>query len=102
LFRLRPASTLFPYTTLFRSATKEIVDDVFESVNDRKKAIKTLYIARSAIKHNMKDDLKDIQTPVCLIWGNQDNVTPPEVAVEFRSEEQSSELQSRENIVCRL
>lgn len=64
-------------------ATKEIVDDVFETVNDRKKAIKTLYIARSAIKHNMKDELKDIQTPVCLIWGKQDNVTPPEVAIEF-------------------
>ncbi len=64
-------------------ATKEIVDDVFETVNDRKKAIKTLYIARSAIKHNMKNDLKEIQTPVCLIWGKQDNVTPPEVAVEF-------------------
>lgn len=64
-------------------ATKEVVDDVFETVNDRKKAIKTLYIARSAIKHNMKKDLKDIQTPVCLIWGKQDNVTPPEVAVEF-------------------
>lgn len=64
-------------------ATKEIVDDVFETVNDRKKAIKTLYIARSAIKHNMKDDLKDIHTPVCLIWGKQDGVTPPEVAVEF-------------------
>lgn len=64
-------------------ATKEIVDDVFETVNDRKKAIKTLYIARSAIKHNMKKDLKNIATPVCLIWGKQDNVTPPEVAVEF-------------------
>src|SRR5690606_11603145 len=64
-------------------ATKEIVDDVFNTINDRKKAIKTLYIARSAIKHNMKNDLKDIQTPVCLIWGKQDGVTPPEVAVEF-------------------
>jgi pimeloyl-ACP methyl ester carboxylesterase len=64
-------------------ATKEIVDDVFETLNDRKRAIKTLYIARSAIKHNMKNDLKDINTPVCLIWGKQDNVTPPEVAIEF-------------------
>ena len=64
-------------------ATKEIVDDVFATVNDKKKAIKTLYIARSAIKHNMKHQLKDVQTPVCLIWGKQDSVTPPEVAVEF-------------------
>lgn len=66
-------------------ATKEIVDEVFNTVNDKKKAIKTLYIARSAIKHNMKDDLGSIQTPVCLIWGKQDSVTPPEVAVEFEA-----------------
>lgn len=66
-------------------ATKEIVDDVFETLNDRKKAIKTLYIARSAIKHNMKDDLKDIKNPVCLIWGKQDSVTPPEVAIDFHA-----------------
>ena len=64
-------------------ATKEIVDDVFETVNDKKKAIKTLYIARSAIKHNMKDQLHKIVAPVLLIWGKQDNVTPPEVAVDF-------------------
>ena len=67
-------------------ATKEIVDDVFETVNDRNKAIKTLYIARDAIKSNMKDDLIDIKIPVCLIWGKQDNVTPPEVAIEFNEE----------------
>lgn len=64
-------------------ATKEIVDDVFDTINDRNKAIKTLYIARSAIRHNMKNDLKNIHIPVCLIWGKQDNVTPPEVAIEF-------------------
>ena len=34
----------------------------------------------------MKADLKDIKIPVCLIWGKQDNVTPPEVAVEFNEE----------------
>lgn len=73
-------------------ATKEIVDDVFETVNDRKKAIKTLYIARSAIKSNLKRELKMIKTPVCLIWGKQDNVTPPEVAIEFNQEIEDSTL----------
>lgn len=73
-------------------ATKEIVDDVFDTVNDRKKAIKTLYIARSAIKHNLREELKNIQTPVCLIWGKQDNVTPPEVAVEFNEGLPNSDL----------
>jgi pimeloyl-ACP methyl ester carboxylesterase len=64
-------------------ATKEIVDDVFATVNDRMKLIKTLTIAKSAIRHNMSKDLPKIQTPTCLIWGKNDKVTPPEVAIEF-------------------
>lgn len=64
-------------------ATEELVDEVFSVVNDRMKGIKTVMLARSAIKHNMIKDLPTITTPVCLIWGKQDNVTPPEVAVDM-------------------
>ncbi|MBW8362587.1 MAG: alpha/beta hydrolase [Kaistella sp.] len=64
-------------------ATEDLVDEVFSVVNDRMKGIKTVMLARSAIKHNMLKDLPRIQTPVCLIWGKQDNVTPPEVAVDM-------------------
>ena len=64
-------------------ATKEIVDDVFETVNDRRKLIKTLAIAKSAIRHNMSKDLPRMYTPTCIIWGRNDNVTPPEVAEDF-------------------
>ena len=41
-------------------ATKEIVDEVFESVNDRNKLIRTLAIAKSAIRHNMAKDLPNM------------------------------------------
>ena len=64
-------------------ATKEIVDDVYATVNDRNKLIKTLAIAKSAIRHNMAKDLPKMHTPTCVIWGKNDNVTPPNVAVEF-------------------
>ena len=64
-------------------ATKEIVDEVYETVNDRIKLIKTLTIAKSAIRHNMAKDLPKMTTPTCIIWGKNDAVTPPEVAVEF-------------------
>lgn len=66
-------------------ATKEIVDEVFETVNDRNKLIKTLAIAKSAIRHNMSTDLPTMHTPTCLIWGKNDTVTPPEVADEFNT-----------------
>ncbi|WP_299528758.1 alpha/beta hydrolase [uncultured Lutibacter sp.] len=64
-------------------ATKEIVDEVYASVNDRSRVIKTLAIAKSAIRHNMAKDLPDMHIPACIIWGKNDTVTPPEVAVDF-------------------
>ncbi len=66
-------------------ATKEIVDDVFNTVNDRMKLIKTLTIAKSAIRHNMAKDLPKMHIPTCIIWGKNDIVTPPEVADEFHN-----------------
>lgn len=66
-------------------ATKEIVDEVFATVNDRIKLIKTLTIAKSAIRHNMAKDLPKMATPTCIIWGKNDKVTPPEVAEEFNA-----------------
>lgn len=65
-------------------ATKEIIDDVYASVNDRSKILKTLTIAKSAIRHNMAKDLPEMNLPVCIIWGKNDTVTPPEVGVEFQ------------------
>ena len=64
-------------------ATKEIIDDVYESINDRNKLIRTLSIAKSAIRHNMSNDLPSMTMPAGLIWGKNDTVTPPDVAKEF-------------------
>jgi len=64
-------------------ATQEIIDDVYNTVNDRIKLIKTLTIAKSAIRHNMAKDLPKMTTPTCIIWGKNDKVTPPDVALEF-------------------
>jgi pimeloyl-ACP methyl ester carboxylesterase len=63
-------------------ATKELVDEVYKSVNDRSRVIRILALAKSAIRHNMSKDLSRITIPVSLIWGKQDKVTPPEVAHE--------------------
>ncbi|ARV06483.1 alpha/beta hydrolase [Polaribacter sp. SA4-10] len=72
--------------------TKEMIDDVFEIVNDRSSVIRTLAIAKSAIRHNMANDLPEMKIPVCLIWGKQDNVTPPEVAIDFQKLLPNSDL----------
>ena len=52
-------------------ATKEVVDEVFESVNDRRKVIKILAMAKSAIRHNMAKDLPNIETPISTNLGRK-------------------------------
>ncbi|MFH1321496.1 MAG: alpha/beta hydrolase [Bacteroidota bacterium] len=68
-----------------KHATDSLVDECFEIVNDRHKLIRTLAFAKSAIRHNMADELPNIQVPACLIWGRDDKITPPKVAEEFKS-----------------
>lgn len=66
-----------------KSASKELVDEVYGIINDKNKLIRILSLAKSAIRHNMASELHNIKQPVCLIWGIQDNITPKDVAEEF-------------------
>ena len=75
-----------------KTATKELVDEVFATVNDRHRVIRILAMEKSAIRHNMKKDLHKIEIPVSLIWGREDKITPPEVAIEFSQELPDAEL----------
>ena len=75
-----------------KHATDELVNECFEIVNDRNRVIRILAIAKSAIRHNMAKDLPNMRMPVCLIWGRNDTITPPEVAEEFRAKLPDSEL----------
>src|SRR3712207_8202389 len=87
MIRRPPRSTLFPYTTLFRSATGRyavvlLVDlDGFKGVNDRDG-----HAAGDAV-------LKAVTSALCSTVRETDTV---------RSEEHTSELQSRQYLVCRL
>ena len=66
--------------------------EIFEIVNKREKVIRVLMMAKSAIRHNMKEDLPKIKQNTCIIWGKNDKVTPPEVGQEFHDQIPNSEL----------
>jgi pimeloyl-ACP methyl ester carboxylesterase len=74
------------------TATKELVDEVYEMVNVRLKAIKIIQLAKSAIRNNLGEELIQIKQPTLLIWGNNDNITPPFVGQEFQRLIPNSEL----------
>jgi 2-hydroxy-6-oxonona-2,4-dienedioate hydrolase len=75
-----------------KTTTDELVDEVFETVNDRMKVLRILTMAKSAIRHNMRKDIPNIKIPVCLIWGKDDVITPPNVGEEFHELLPNSEL----------
>lgn len=66
-----------------KTATKELVDELFEVISDREKALRIIITAKSAVRNNLEDLLDGIKVPTLLIWGAQDGVTPPFVADKF-------------------
>lgn len=74
------------------TATKELVDEVFEITNSRVKVIKIIALAKSAIRNNLGEELNQIKQPTLLVWGNNDIITPPFVGKEFNKLIPNSEL----------
>lgn len=64
-------------------ADKELVDEVYDIVNDRSKAIRVIAIAKSALRHNISERLGQIKKPALLVWGKQDTITPAFVGEKF-------------------
>jgi pimeloyl-ACP methyl ester carboxylesterase len=60
-------------------ATPELIDEVYASINDRRKLIKTLTIAK--VQFVTIWQRPHVRT--CIIWGKM-KVTPPDVAEEFK------------------
>ncbi len=73
-------------------ATDELVNEVFEITNNRIKVIKIIALAKSAIRNNLGEELNQIKQPTCLIWGNNDTITPPFVGKEFNRLIPNSEI----------
>jgi 2-hydroxy-6-oxonona-2,4-dienedioate hydrolase len=75
-----------------KMVTEELLDEIFEITNNRLKAIKIIALAKSAIRNNLGEELSQIKQPTCLIWGKNDNITPPFVGEAFLKLIPNSEL----------
>lgn len=65
------------------TATKELIEEVFETTKSIPKCLRIVAIAKSAQRNNMAEVIPEINVPVLLIWGLNDTITPPSVAHEF-------------------
>ena len=75
-----------------KHVTEELLDDVIGIITDREKAIRLIKFARAVEKTSIKDQLDQIKAPTLLIWGKQDEITPPDVATTFHEGIPDSEL----------
>jgi pimeloyl-ACP methyl ester carboxylesterase len=64
-------------------ATKDLIDEIFETTNSIPKCLRIVSIAKSAQRNNMADEIPNIKIPTLLVWGLNDTITPPMVAHEF-------------------
>src|SRR3712207_9362912 len=102
MIRRPPRSTLFPYTTLVRSARLTIDQIAYEG-------IERITVDDIEYAKELGLSLKLLGTAERLDAGISVRVHPaflysahPLAAVNGRSEEHTSELQSRQYLVCRL
>src|SRR5690348_18179397 len=88
MIRRPPRSTLFPYTTLFRSLAKRYDAKIITNDFNLNK-VATLQGIEILNVNQLANALKPV-------------VLPGEIMRVFRSEEHTSELQSPVHLVCRL
>jgi pimeloyl-ACP methyl ester carboxylesterase len=75
-----------------RHVTQHLVDEVYETVSDARLIMKAVRMARSAKHEHLGDNLHRLCCPVLLVWGNEDRITPPATAHEFKHHIPHAEL----------
>src|SRR3712207_7852941 len=93
MIRRPPRSTLFPYTTLFRSG---VAMDLITSFAPTIIAEALKMALQAYVDMQIREQKKIAKTP------ENPDATPPDITLDVRSEEHTSELQSRQYLVCRL
>jgi 2-hydroxy-6-oxonona-2,4-dienedioate hydrolase len=65
--------------------TDHIVDSMYDLLGDRSRVARLIKMARSAKVETVTERLSTIVQPTLLVWGKDDQITPPEVAYRFKA-----------------
>ncbi len=74
------------------AVTDELIHSVRAVVENRGRLLRAIRTAKSAKRTNMGARLSEVRVPTLLLWGAEDQITPPEVAHEFHAGIAGSEL----------
>lgn len=65
--------------------TPQWVEEIRVLVTTPASALRVLHLARAAKRDRLEEHLPDIRVPTLLVWGEEDRVTPPDVARQFEA-----------------
>jgi len=63
--------------------TDELVERIYDIATHRLSALRIIWVARSSMSDLIIDEISDLDMPALLIWGIEDQITPPHVAHMF-------------------
>ena len=73
--------------------TDQLVDDWYHSVMDRDYVRFVLRVSRATRDRSVEDELSKLKLPTMIIWGKEDEITPPSTGREFQRRIKGSRLE---------
>ena len=74
--------------------TKEAIDEIYGIISNKLNLVNLVHAAKSAKRDNLFDLLPQIKVPTLLLWGENDTITPMDVAETFNKRIPGSKLVS--------
>src|SRR3712207_9267578 len=102
MIRRPPRSTLFPYTTLFRSGVPVLNDWLKHRALKNESRFSRTYVVCDGNRVVAYFSISAGAVERSAAPGKMRRNAPDAIPVSVRSEEHTSELQSRQYLVCRL
>lgn len=63
--------------------TPELINYVYDIINNREKALRVISMVRSAVRRNLSNEIASLKHPTLIIWGKNDTITPIDAAYQF-------------------
>src|SRR3712207_9220609 len=102
MIRRPPRSTLFPYTTLFRSQRLGYAGSLVAELTVREGTLRAEEEALGRRLQELEEELVRIERLLEALEDGAEDLRTESLRTDRRSEEHTSELQSRQYLVCRL
>ena len=65
--------------------TNGMIQEVYDALQNVENVLRSIRFTKSTARHQLHDQLSNVHVPCLLIWGKQDQITPPAVGMLFKN-----------------